>query len=396
MLMSMAVVFFGMQLMMVGPMKGRLEGIQAQLDSADGKINNLVGASDTASDTASMLSSLHNMESELDSLARLRQKIEMEVASSNEALTSLDRIAAVQQKIIASRQQTTVALAEIESLETLRDEVVSGSSQTDVADNTLTGMLALQRRVIAASNGLEQANERVADMSDLTNSLIANADTLKVASQRFDDFLSLQNRIIASNDSLNEAVAHLDSAEANIAKLDGLKKQVLASADGLDAASENSRTLVALSTTLGSTLNLGPAKKNLNDMVRLQNTLGEQTQQVAAAVQNLELIDQFQTEVASHFRSMDGLRRNLMDLAMLEPSVNKVARVLQPLTDISSLRRLDDNEVREAARVILDRRTSRLSKANLNSDDSGNFAAEDSDADLVPLPPNKNKESTVH
>ena len=35
MLMSLAVVFFGMQLMMVGPLKGRLDGIQTRLDLSD-------------------------------------------------------------------------------------------------------------------------------------------------------------------------------------------------------------------------------------------------------------------------------------------------------------------------------------------------------------------------
>ena len=142
-------------------------------------------------------------------------------------------------------------------------------------------------------------------------------------------------------------------------------------------------------------MNLGPAAANLESMVQLQNTLSAQTQQVASAVQNLELIDEFQSEVTNHFRSMDGLRRNLMDLALLEPSVNKVAQVLQPLTDISNLRRLDDNEVRAAARIILDRRNARLSKANVLDNNPRFFGEHSSEMDLVPLPPTSAIDSSV-
>ena len=80
---------------------------------------------------------------------------------------------------------------------------------------------------------------------------------------------------------------------------------------------------------------------------------------------------------------------------MLEPSVNKVAQVLQPLTDISNLRRLDDNEVRAAARIILDRRNARLSKANVLDNNPRFFGEHSSNTDLVPLPPTSAIDSSV-
>ena len=43
MLMSLAVVFFGMQLMMVGPLKGRLDSIQTRLDLSDEHLNKIAG-----------------------------------------------------------------------------------------------------------------------------------------------------------------------------------------------------------------------------------------------------------------------------------------------------------------------------------------------------------------
>ena len=46
MLMSLAVVFFGMQLMMVGPLKGRLDGIQTRHDLIDQSLRQLVTTHD--------------------------------------------------------------------------------------------------------------------------------------------------------------------------------------------------------------------------------------------------------------------------------------------------------------------------------------------------------------
>jgi hypothetical protein len=75
----------------------------------------------------------------------------------------------------------------------------------------------------------------------------------------------------------------------------------------------------------------------------------------------------------------------LMDIAMMESTVGKIAQFLEPLTEISSLRRMGQTEIREVARVILDRRGSRLSQNTSPMND--NIDISDSSEGLVPLPP---------
>lgn len=366
MLMSLAVVFFGMQLMMVGPLKGRLDGIQTRLDLTDQNMKQLVGTQDGVRNANHLLADLEVQTQKIDEVKNtlrqmdgLYQQVEQEARNAEHAVAQLNQIQSLHQQIIASADETETAAVEIAQLEALRRQIISGTQRTEVADNSLDGMLALQKRVIAASNGYEAASTSIANLADLTQRLAASDQDLKVAAARFDQFLDLQHRVIAA-------------------------------ADGHDKADSSLRTLVAMKETLaGPALQLDAAQENLDRIAELHGMLDSQSVQVANAISNLELMDDFHNEVSNHVLTLTRLRRTLMDLAMLETTVGKVASVIAPLTEISNLRRLNEDEVREAARHILDQRSTRLSQhapmvsAETAEADSNEEAG---DGDLVPLP----------
>ncbi len=393
MLMSLAVVFFGMQLMMVGPLKGRLDSIQTRLDLSDEHLNKIAGTRGHVWEANDLLSSLQDQHSKLADMrvamthiGDLRRSLEKESESATAALTSLDQLSAVQKRIIASRQQTEDAFGQVADLERLRDAVLSGSGQTEVADNTLNGMLALQKRVIAASNGYEKASTSIASLAELTQQLVDSDEKLQLASKKFDEFVGLQNRMIAAADAFEKADMSFASAQESASKLTALKDQILSTADGIDVAEGNARTLVAMNDALNGGLNLKVAAVNLDEMIRLQNSLSEQTDQVASAVQTLEILDDFQDEVSTHVRALTGLRRTLVELAMMESTVGRVAQVMAPLTELSSLRRMGESEIREAARVIIDRRNTRLTQTDASADTDELQESVPVEGDLVPLP----------
>lgn len=393
MLMSLAVVFFGMQLMMVGPLKGRLDAIQTRLDLTDQNMESLVGVSDSIQNTNSLLSGIEEqaerfdqVEAAIAKVEELRKSVQSEALNSTAALSSLDKITQVQRRIVASRQQTDTAIAQIAEMELLRDKIMSGGNQTELADNSLSGMLALQKRVIAASGGYEAASDSIAELADLSQRLVESNESLKLASARFDDFVSLQNRMIASADEFKAASDNFELALSNSAALAQLKNDIISGSDNVDIAASNARTLVAMNESLGSDIKLDIAGNNLQGLLSLQAQLNEQTDRVTTAIQNLEVLDDLHGEVADHVRSLASLRRSLVDLAMMESTVGRVANIMGPLTELTSLRRLSQNEVRDAARVILNGRNTRLSysaDAAADAIDSGDVAEED----LVPLPP---------
>ncbi len=365
MVMSLAVVFFGMQLMMVGPLKDRLDEIQARLTESEGNMKKLVAGRDAVWKTNNLLTSIEEQASHIQKVQKslgdiqnLRTGIQREAEASAAAMTALERMSAIQDRLISGQQQTLQATTQVAKLDELLTTIVHGSANAEVASNSMDGMMALQNRIIAASNNYEQASEGITNLADLTQRMVAQSEELKIAATRFGEFVGIAN-------SMKVAAADLESAKETVANLNTLKDQLVASGDNLTVAQDNARVLVAMNDTLGSdSLKLEASHKNLEALVALETTLSGQSEHVAAAIQNLEIMDDFRTELAIHVKSLEGVRRTMIEIAMMESTLVRVAQVVEPLTQIGNLRRLSDEEMREAARVILDRRIRRLSQSN--------------------------------
>lgn len=395
MLMSLAVVFFGLQLMMVGPLKGRLDGIQSRLEQSENSMRKLVANRGAVAATNDLLSGLQEQSTRLDSLRHsinsiqtLRTTLQQESESSSVAMAALDRMSGVQQRLLQQQGLTQRASASLQELEELQQAIITGTASTDVAATSLDGLVALQNRLIAASNGYEAASEGVARLNDLTQRIAGQSEDIQIAAQRFDEFISLK-------DAVQTAAADLTEAHSGIAGLNSLKQDVVAAADQLPVAQETARTLVAMNENLAAgSAPLATARQNLDALLALQHDLSHQSEQVATMIQNLEIMEDFRTEVAAHVESLDSLRRTMMEIAMMETTLGRVAQVVEPLAELGNLRRLNENEIREAARVILDRRAARYSQSEpaAGSQTVVNDslpAAGDSPASetLVPLPP---------
>ena len=395
MTMSLAVVFFGMQLMMVGPLKGRLDGIEARLAESDGNMKKLVAGRDSVWKTNNLLTSieeqgshLQKVEKSLADIQNLRSSIQREAESSSVALAALDRISTVQDRLVAGQQQTLEAATQVTKLDELLTSLIKGGENTEVAHNSIDGIMALQNRVIAASNNYEQASEGVTILADLTQRMAAQSEELKIASARFDEFVGLTH-------SIQVAAINLESAKTTVAEISTLQNELVASGETLTIAQNNARGLVAMQGTLsGDSQKLEMSRQNLDSLIAMGASLSTQSQQVAEAIQNLEIMDDFRTELAVHVKSLDGVRRTMMDIAMMESTLSRVAKVVEPLTQIGNLRRLSDDEMREAARVILDRRVTRFSQSDslLETGDARNdipvtTTTNSTEEEPVPLPP---------
>jgi len=139
---GLAVVFFGMQILMVGPLQGRLQNIQARLDQSDRSMNKLVNSSSAAAQTNDLLSALDQQASSIEKLSRniadiqaLRHTISTEGVAAIDAMQAVEQIAAVQDRLIAENESTARALDAVDGLESLRRSILEGSAATEVADS---------------------------------------------------------------------------------------------------------------------------------------------------------------------------------------------------------------------------------------------------------------------
>ncbi|MFN8707188.1 MAG: hypothetical protein ACK50J_10945, partial [Planctomyces sp.] len=144
MLMSLAIVFFGMQLMMVGPLKGRLDGIQSRLEMSESDMRKLVASRDAVWKTNDLLTSLQNqgriaeqLKSTIGEIQALRARITQESQATAQAVASLESLLKMQNQLASSQKSTEMASATVASMKQLQEKILSGAGQTEVASSAL-------------------------------------------------------------------------------------------------------------------------------------------------------------------------------------------------------------------------------------------------------------------
>ncbi len=367
MLIAAAVVFFGLQIMMVGPLKSQLSTIQARLDDSEKDMRKLVAERNQLWQTNDLLSSLQeqatkvkSIQASLTSLQNLREHVQKESQQTQKAMAAFNSISSLHKQLAAQDQHTKMALSQLDSLLTLRQSITDAGGKTDAALAAIDDLADVTEAAVAGSSQIAEAEASITKLAELKYRMLGESDGLKAAEEGMQRIASLHSKL-ASNDIV--------------------------------AAEENANRLLVINDSLAAA-NTEVAGSNLDGLIDLESKLAAKGAEVAQAVQSLEILDDFRTEMDSHIRSIEGLRRTMVEIAMLESSVGRAARVLQPLVELSNLRRLGEREVREAARVILDQRTTRLSH---NESIAKRTAATKLDAEpnenLVPIPPEANKVS---
>lgn len=360
MLVAAALVFFGLQIMMVGPLKDQLGTIQAKLQDNEKDMRKLVAernqlwrTNDLLSGLKAQAKSVESIQQTLASINNLRDHVQHEAKQTQQALTAFNSIVTLHKQLAAQDAHTKLALEQLDGLLALRQSVIDTSSKTGKAIDALD------------------------NIGEIADAAIASASQIEDASQSITKLASLKNRVLGETDGLDAAQKSLDRIESLHTKL--------AEGEKIASAEENANRLLVINDSLASA-KLEEAGTNLDGLMTLESKLAAKGEEVAKAVQTLEILDDFQSEVDSHIRSIEGIRRTMVEIAMLESSVGRASRVLQPLVELSSLRRLGETEVREAARMILDQRSTRLSQ-NSAIVKSARKVASDRQDDLVPLPP---------
>ena len=158
---------------------------------------------------------------------------------------------------------------------------------------------------------------------------------------------------------------------------------------------ENLDGLLTIQGKLGDgQLNIAASEQNLDGLLTIQTTLVAQTRNLADAIQTLEVLSGFREELNAQIQALAGVRHDLVELSLMETSLAKVARIMKPLVELGNIRRLSDEELRHAARSILDGRTA--TRVTKNSSDNrptaiSGISAETSADEYgdVPMPTNE-------
>jgi len=338
---GLAVGFLGMYFTITRPMSERIQFLETDLAMMQSEMHQLVGTRDDLWKTNDLLSGLRQQQRQMgeayQALAAMRQMKNEVIALVNDhdaAKHSIAQVADLQQTIIATQaslNETRQAVAELKSLQ--QDVVALGGAMTEqqeqlaVARETLAQVDALNKSVVQSGTAVESAKSVVNAVDKLTGSMIARSDALSKSTE----------------------VVH---------QIDGLHTQLTAQAEKLPQAEQTLSDMAALEDRL-ATHNPETTKQasaNLAALTELESELSTGSEQITSALRTIELLEDFQSEMEHQAASLVEMRRDLMEITFLESTVEETLSVLKPLIQLTDMRRMNDTEVREAARVIMDRR----------------------------------------
>jgi hypothetical protein len=334
------------QLFVVLPLRSQVVEMRSELDAMHTAVNRLADVGDQAWQTNDLLGAL-----------------EAQAAALDGATASLTQLEELQHEIVGlahlaeqARVQLGPSRDTLQELARLEEELAAHSTRLADAESTLAEIESLRAQLVAQGENLNQVTEIVDRQNALALSVMSGHEAVVAANDQMGAYESLAEQVLAAGNKASEA-------EAVVGQLTAIQDLLL----------DEERVQPVR------------AQQNLDSLIALEDALAGETDRIADAVASLELLADFQEEFNFQVGQLAGMQESLTELILLESSVARAVRMIEPLAELTDLRRLNEDEVREAARVILDRRNTRVSSRPV---DLPPMSESDEEIErLVPVPP---------
>ena len=361
MLVGLAAAIALLHLTVTRPMTARIDALTVQLHTAQEQLDAVAGsrtdawrANDLLTALAIQNERLGEAESATARMNELSDAIEAVGRRTELAFGSIDKLELLEDKIAAAAidvDALLVAVADVRDLHRRIDglaanaggrmDAVSTAAENLDALDLLKDRMASQRTTIAEAKATAMASQ------DLIAEITAAAPRLEPARQSAERMIALAARV---------ETADTAAAESTLDAMDTVAEKMVISRDALLATQTETaesqqwaaEALAASQAELAETL-LASQRKMARSLDGLADS---QTDTLADLIESSELLATFQDELVGHIGSMQAIRRQLVELSMMEPTFDRVARALQPLVSLSDLRHLSVTEMRVAADAI--------------------------------------------
>ncbi|MBI3864532.1 MAG: hypothetical protein HY290_21830 [Planctomycetia bacterium] len=322
-LIGVVIGFVAVYIIVAQPMFGQLAHLQRQIKEVDESLKLLVGERNQAWEAGHLLSDLKAMKGQI-----------------RDARATLRDIRNLRKELIAEGQQTGAASEALAQLTQLQASALELQELTSSASRTLGEMAEIQQRLVDEHSGTPRAEETLKDLERVRHDL--------------SELLTLKSQIA-------ENAGDLAAAKATAGGLVSLTNDLIAGSQNLDAAKSAANRMFVMHDELRSHGDdLPDAFTSLDRLVEIKDKLVDQTPAIADAIQNLELLSDFRDALGAQISSLSQMRSGLLEIVLMESTLGRVTKLLEPLAQISNLRRLSDHELRSAARSILDSRSTRI------------------------------------
>jgi hypothetical protein len=360
---------------MARPLTDQIRQLQQQVGAVRSDVSRLTATSSDVQETGSLLAAIARQQADvvaarqtLQSIEQLQRDVRTEAGRAVEAHQALDGLVALNGRLIGAGQQMEPATRALDELRRLQGEVA-----------------ALSQSAADAREGLQSTDAALAGLDRLKGRVLVAAEQVGAATTALESLRSVRDEVIEIGAGSSEAQAAIDGL--------AMLQASVPAVDEIETAAANAEQLIALQRTLTSDerLRLSTAAVNLEQLLSLQAAIAAQTGQVADSIDTLDLLSEFQEEFRGQLSQVEQLRRQATELMLLESTLTRAFNALAPLADLGDLRRLDEAEMKDVARTLLERRRSRVGAAESRIKSpapvAGSIVEEETVERPVPTPP---------
>lgn len=360
-LIGIAFVFLAMDILLRRPLLNELASVKRDLANVEKGLHDLVGVKDVAWETNHLLSALQAQKRQLESaraalsdVREFRMSVESEAQQTGDAVAALDRIAELQKRVVSQREQSADVEQVLAGIVKLHESLISQKPSQQEAVVSVSRMVELHQQVRDAAKDSEVAAVEVQKLGDLRTKVLENAAGIEDAQRGAAELIALKDSVRKADD----VAAVQESANQLLALRDSLRSND----DSTEQSQTHAKELLTLRDNLAANVeDTQIAHRHWASVRKLEADMKVAGGDIANAIETLELLTDLGTELRGQTQLLAGMRQTLTEFAMLETTIGRAMRVLEPLAQLKNLTRLNEAEVRAAARAILEQRNSKVS-----------------------------------
>lgn len=304
-------------LFVVKPTTTHLNQLRGQVARLENAMQELNEKTPTAGRSASLMASLTEQE---QTLVR--------------AEAALDRMADLQHRLSVGLDHVGRSVAKLDQLDQFRSQIDDQVMLLDEANSSLAELALLPEELQIAVDEANRAAPAVGQIERLRDQLSeANRLTTEVAN-RMDEVVAKQSNVLTATDQIAKANASLDS-------------------------------LVKLESRLNSPLIAAEiANERLSDLISLKESLLDETENLPEAFDTLELMVGLNADIRRASEVFGPMQKLIANLVMLEPSIARIASLVEPMMERDTVSRLGGTELRLVLQELRRRHSEAVEQLN--------------------------------
>lgn len=359
--------FIGMYFIVARPMSQELRAMKVEMAQVQGQMEQLSAQGEQVWEANSLLSllkvqedQLKNARSALQSVEQLQADVVKATEQARLCLSQMNAVTKLHDRIILEQPSVEIAGRVLDDMSQVNERLAAGKQRTQAATEVLDRIIDLEDDLTAQTVQIDEAQTVARKMISLQEDLRQEKAGIDAA------WFSLHGLVILKNSLMNGA-QYVEVAQAIGDQLLAMQQQLAERGTTSEIAMNRAQQLLELNATLSrNDLDLQTSRATLEAMIQMQQRIRD-LPSISQSMDSLDLLIAFQDEFIDQMQSLGEMRNSLIEIALMETTLAKAVRTLQPLLELGNVRRMSDEEIRSAARSILEERNTRLSNRTSRS-----------------------------